>query len=915
MIKGDMRGCARALLASSAFVLTIATAAPAAAAVQKETSGTIRLNIPAEDLRSALSEYARQSRQQLLFSPDLVRGKTSRAVSGEFTAKEALELLLGGTGIHISTASSGAFILSAEGKAGRVNDATSAVRAEGNADAVNDTAPVNQSLGEIVVTARRTSENLQSVPIAITAFSGAQLQQQNARTLSDVALLTPGLRMNYSTATPSGLIVTIRGQAVQDPLANQDSAVGVYVDGLYWARAYGASADLLDIQGVQVLKGPQGTLFGRNTPGGAILLNTNDPNFDGVSGLVSATYGRFDHRAITGVINAPLVEDKLAVRVAGQLIKRDGYIHDINNGVTLGNLDSYTVRSKLLFKPTENLSIIVSGEWYRSKTLNEPQRLIYASPTSPSATSAVVETDGSAAAAALGCFNPGGGPACRARASALFNDSIAKNKGNNADLTTIPRSHVKTQTYGATATLRTSFGAIKAIGGYRKVRSLSFNDNDGSRFSLLDNGPGLGLDLPGVTNDDANLSQYSAELVATGKALDNRLDFAAGLYYFHESGNDGSASMSLAAISPVVRVFYGNIKNDSKSIFGQGTYHVTDALSLTGGLRYSIDDKRLTSYNRSFPLPGPPTPANTTCIVAAVCPASRHDSFNGVSYTASIDYRIADGILAYVKTAKGYRAGGENLRMTNPAGFIPFKPENAFSYEGGVKSEFFDHRLRVNIAGYYTILKDIQRTIQVVSPSGVPAQAITNAGQADFYGGELEVSAALPGGFRLDGSVGYTHPKYVEFIDNGFDRSRDVFYGVPKWTASISPSWTHDFDIGKLLLRADFSYQSDMNISPVAFYTDSAGVLRNAQNGNPVSAVDAAGYLRGATDQAHWLINARAGITVMDGKLDLAVWGRNLTNRRDYLAGLTVPGLGFSSASEREPRTFGVTATMKFRAH
>jgi iron complex outermembrane receptor protein len=770
-----------------------------------------------------------------------------------------------------------------------------------------------QGLGEIVVTARRTNENLQSVPIAITAFSGAQLQQQNARTLSDVALLTPGLRMNYSTATPSGLIVTIRGQAVQDPLANQDPAVGVYVDGLYWARAYGASADLLDIQGVQVLKGPQGTLFGRNTTGGAILLNTNDPNFDGLSGLVSASYGRFDYRMVSGVINAPLIEDKLAVRVAGQLIKRDGYIHDINNGVTLGNLNSYTVRSKLLFKPTENLSIIVSGEWYRSKTLNEPTRLIYASPTSPSAISAVVETDGSAAAAALGCFSPGVGPACQARASALFNDSIAKNQGDNADLSTIPRSYVKTQTYGATATLDTFFGSIKAIGGYRKVRSLSFNDNDGSRFSLLDEGPGLGL--PGITNDDANLSQYSVELVATGKAFDNRLEFAAGLYNFHESGYDGSSSMSLAAISTVVRVFYGNIKNDSKSIFGQGTYHVTDALSLTGGLRYSVDDKRLTSYNYAFPLPGPPTPANTTCTVAPVCPASRHDSFTGVSYTASIDYRLADGVLAYVKTAKGYRAGGENMRMSTPAAFIPFKPEDAFSYEGGVKSEFFEHRLRVNVAGYYTTLKDIQRTINVVSASGVPAQAITNAGQADFYGGEFEASAALPAGFRLDGSVGYTHPKYVKFIDNGFDRSRDVFYGVPKWTASISPSWTHDFDVGKLLLRADFSYQSDMNISTVAFYTDAAGVLRNAQNGNPVSAVDAAGYLRGATDQAHWLINARAGITMMDGKLELAVWGRNLTNKRDYVAGLTLPGLGFSSASEREPRTFGITASMKFGAH
>ena len=196
-------------------------------------------------------------------------------------------------------------------------------------------------LEDIVVTARRTSENLQSVPVAITAFSGSDLQQQNARSVSDIAALTPGLQVNTGTTTSAGAIYTLRGQVQQDPIANQDAAVGVYVDGLYWARAYGANADLLDVSGIQVLKGPQCTLFGRNTTGGAVLLTTNDPSFqDGLSGQVSASYGRFNYRTISGMINAPLVADKLAVRVAGQLIKRDGYIRDINNKVDLANLNS-----------------------------------------------------------------------------------------------------------------------------------------------------------------------------------------------------------------------------------------------------------------------------------------------------------------------------------------------------------------------------------------------------------------------------------------------------------------------------------------------------------------------------------------------------------------------------------------------
>jgi iron complex outermembrane receptor protein len=780
------------------------------------------------------------------------------------------------------------------------------------------------TLDEIVVSARRTNENLQSVPIAITAFTGAQLQQQNARSVADVALLTPGLQVNYSTSTSAGAVYTLRGQVQQDPIANQDAAVGVYVDGLYWARAYGANADLLDAQSVQVLKGPQGTLFGRNTTGGAVLLSTNDPNFDGMSGSVSGSYGRFNYRSLSGVINAPLVDDKLALRVAGQFVKRNGYIEDLNNHVKLGNINNYTVRSKLLIKPTETFSILLSGEWFRSNVLNEPQRLIYASSDGPTALQAVAQTDGVVLAGTptafggLGCFDPTGpSAACKARATQLLGASIARNQGNTADLNSIPRSYVRAQTYGATATLDTSFGAIKAIGGYRKVYSESYNDNDGSPFFVLDVGNGYGKS-PDIYNNRANLSQFSGELVATGKALADRLDFAAGVYYFHESGYDGSVSEALLNINPTQTGvwYFGRIKNDSKSAFGQVTYRATDALSITGGLRYSIDDKRLTSYNGAYPFgttPGLGKP-NVFCLVAPVCPAHRSDTYKGLSYTVSVDYRLRDGLLIYVKTAKGFRSGGENIRSVSAAGFVPFKPEKAYSYEAGIKSEFLDRRLRVNIAGYYSKLKDIQRTITFATPTGGVSTGILNAGEAEIYGLEFEANAVLPAGFRLDGTFAYTHPRYVRFDDNGFDRRRDAFYGVPKWTASISPSWSNDLDIGKLLLRADFSYQSDMNISPTAFYTDAAGVTRDAQNGNAVSPTDAAGYLRGATDKAHWLINARAGLTIMDGALDLALWGRNLTNKRDYVAGLTLPVLGYSAAGQREPRTFGITGTFKFGA-
>src|SRR5882757_912552 len=185
------------------------------------------------------------------------------------------------------------------------------------------TAQDSDALPDVVVTARKVAERMQDVPVSVTALSGVELQQQSAVKLSDIALLTPGLLINEGL-TPGQTVFNIRAQAQTSVNASTDPSVGVYVDGLYWARAIGANANLLDLQDAQVLRGPQGTLFGRNTTGGAILLQSNDPNFDGATGLISAMYGRFDDRGVTAIVNLP-VTDKVATRFAFTGERRDGY--------------------------------------------------------------------------------------------------------------------------------------------------------------------------------------------------------------------------------------------------------------------------------------------------------------------------------------------------------------------------------------------------------------------------------------------------------------------------------------------------------------------------------------------------------------------------------------------------------------
>jgi len=762
----------------------------------------------------------------------------------------------------------------------------------------------SSGLGEIIVTARKVAENLQEVPVAVTAFSGEALAQQNARAVPDVALLTPGLTFSAPQTTPSAAVMSIRGQVQNDTLATLDPSVGVYVDGLYWARAYGLNASLVDVANVQTLKGPQGTLFGRNTTGGALLVNSNDPSFSkGLSGTISGTYGNFNYLAATAVLNAPLIDDKLALRVAFSQNRRDGYVREVNTNQKLGELDDTTFRAKLLIKPSDSFRLLLSAELFRSSIYANPERLTYFSPTGVGALEAGVETLGAA-----GCFDATTGAptaACLAAGGARLNNNVATNRDlDKVSLSVLPYARTKSQTYSATATIDTSFGEIKAIGGYRRVRDQSTADNDGSDVFILEGNP---------ANSDANIKQLSGEVTATGRAFDDKLDFVLGGFIFRETGTDGSHYLSVRDVSaagagglPVSSRFAGRIFNTSKGVYAQATYHFTDALSFTGGLRYSSDKKGLTINNAT--IVGPVE----ICSVA-ICPLTRSDTFNGLSYTAVLDYKLSDDMLVYAKTSRGFRSGGQNLRGagTVPQSLLPFDPEFAYSHELGLKSELFDRKLRLNLAGYYTVVNDIQRSTTVFA-SGTTATFISNAAKMRIYGMEAEASLLLPAGFRLDGTAAYTHAKYATFVDpTGFDRSNEPIALVPKWTASISPSWTGDASFGRVSLRADFAYQSRTTVYPTGFYTDS-GVIRDATTGQAVSAADAAGFTAAATDRAHWLINARANVTLLDGKLDIALWGRNLGNARDIVGGLPLTGLGTAAVLRREPRTYGTTATVKF---
>ena len=777
---------------------------------------------------------------------------------------------------------------------------SSASPAEAATGPATDQATDAGGLTDIVVTARKVAESQQRVPVAVTVQSGEMLQQQNAVAVPDIARLSPGVSIRSAGSTPTAIQLTVRGQNQFDVIATLDPSVGTYVDGFYWARAYGLNADLLDVQSAQVLRGPQGTLFGRNTTGGALLLQTNDPNPNKFSGLVSGTYGRFDERIGTAVLNVPIVEDRVALRGAFTINKRDGFYTNETSGKKLGERNSYSGRVKLLLKPIETLSILFSAELFRTRINPRPFQLAYVGPVSPANIEAALEA--SPANAALLATPAGQGQLIGIGGGIFANDINSHLGTDRAALNEDPIAYAKTQTYTGTATLDTYFGSLKFIGGYRKVNSFSSFDLDGSPVRIL------------RTLGTQSLDSYSGEFQINGKALD-RLTFVAGAFAFHEGGTDASTSLALNTLSQISSggvlpqtIIDGRINTDSIGVYAQSSVDLTERFSLVAGLRYSIDDKGLTIRNR---VENAATGARLSCSVVGsdpkTCAVSRKDGFGGVSYTFGLNYQMTPDVLIYAKTSKGFRSGGQNLRASGFAGsaFTPFRPEIAREEEAGLKSEFFNRRLRFNLAAFYNEVSDIQRLTLVTNVTdGVTSTAtiVGNAGKARFWGGEAEAALRAMRDLTLSATAALVEPKYLTYVDASGDRSDEPFALVAKHTFSLAGDYEREFGFGIARLHVDYAWTGK---TPLFAYRN---VVTPGQSQGDVDA-----FRRTQTRKAFGLFNARATASVLDGKLDLSVFGRNIFNKRNFDTSIALGApLNTVSLQRSDPATYGVTGTFRF---
>nr|WP_089217716.1 TonB-dependent receptor [Sphingomonas laterariae] len=745
----------------------------------------------------------------------------------------------------------------------------------GAAPAIAQEAPaaadVNGGLEDIVVTAQKRAENVQQVPIAISAVSTEYLQSRDISSIDQLGSIAPNMKIDRAPSNKTISQIAIRGSVTINPSITWEPAVGMYVDGVYIAKAQGSIFDIADLERVEVLRGPQGTLYGRNTLAGAVNLVTKKPSGE-LGGQVEATYGNFDGWKLKGVLDLPAM-GIFSAKVSGQIQKRDGVIDIVGNphGITDTNdIDSQSFMVQLRAEPTDNLTFDYAYDYS-----NFNQRPDYAQ---------------------LYQVNLNGGPADifdpnSANYSGLplaqFANKERQTKGSiDADVF----EKTRTQGHALTASLDLGDATLKSITSYRKLRFHDNLDLDGSPLAIA------------RTERDVKYHQFSQELQVSGSALDDNLKYVAGLYYFKDHSETKNPQSYFYGAQDFVSN-YGS-HTEAWAAYAQVDYNLTDRLVLVGGLRYNHEEKDISRY---YAMNGG---APFIDVGYGDIPKAK---YNNLSPAATVRYELTDRINVYARYARGYKSGGFNGETSSvgaptaecPSGALelcdPYKPEKVDSYEIGFKSRLLDNKLQLNIAGFWDEHKDIQ--LAVFTAQGAASSIVRNAGAARIRGIELEAIVRPADFFTFNTSFSILDAKYKSFIEFGQEVADNrAFPHTPKYTASLGADWrVAEGDWGRFNLISDLNYVSKYYTYPYAidvnFPSEQTAKTTMSQGRTIVN-------LRGVVSE----------IPLAGVEAQVSLWVRNLL-KEDNPSNFIDFGPGFGGltvAYYPDPRTYGITAGIKF---
>jgi iron complex outermembrane receptor protein len=727
-------------------------------------------------------------------------------------------------------------------------------------------------LEEIVVTARKTAENLQTTPVSISSLSADTLAERNVFSVAQVANLTPNLNILAAPSNGAGAIIYLRGIGAIGSTADADPPVTIYVDGVVQPRPTGNAFDLPDVERIEVLRGPQGTLFGRNTTGGAISIVTSRPTEE-FGGKAQISYGRYNDARASVVLNTgELGETSLKAKLTFQTRSTDGYIKTVGRGASTSAGYSDNLGLSLTLEGDLSDTITVSNRIDYNKLNALPAyQLVFANPN---------------AATYFGNSPANGGPPA-------FISPDPQKDGFYIDPRRLfdPSAEAWSNTLIVTADLSES-AQLKSITGYRELDQRQSGQLGGSALrGVVSNPLVVGQPVENVNPlvtpyDYVKQHQWSQELQLTGTIGD--FSYATGLYYFDEHATDDitvitnapNAAGTASARTTQVRFF----SFDSRSLAAYGQLNwkpasLEERLELSGGLRYTEDKKDVVRQTRvNGTLFGPD-------------PVSK--KWDNIGWAASASYRATDLVMLYARAASAYRAGGYNATQI---GSPPFDPEKAIAIEGGVKADLFDRRARLNA----TVFKTFYDDLQILQRDAVANTNFTsNAAKATYEGVELEGTILPGGGFQLDGSLGYVNPKYQEYIFRTAAGEQNLanvarFPLVAKWTWNVGAQIEiPDTGFGSITPRVEYSFRSSFFFQPIDSLSPNNTRL-------------------GAGEKK--LLNAR--LTFADiplggvENLQLQFYGENLTNNRTYEAATDFSYAGTASFSR--PRTYGVRLMAEF---
>ena len=749
------------------------------------------------------------------------------------------------------------------------------------------TAASDQS-SDIVVTARRREENIEKVPIAIAAISSQQLRQRSIYSENDLQSAVPGLTIRQN-GNANQFNYSIRGQTV-DTYTNSPPGVLPYIDEAQIVT-HNASA-FYDLEGIQVLKGPQGTLFGRNTTGGAVLYQTGRVG-DRFGGYIDGRYGNYGSRHIEGAVNVPFGGGGL--RVAGSYSGGGDYVYNVPTDSHLGALDQKSIRATLKLQPMTGLINTTVVQYTRDRGENTPIEVYSAYACGATnhgitlnTTASCFYSPGSAAFDAFIAAHPDIYPGGVEAVVALQNKL-----GPWKSLINAPTDH---RAHGIFAINTTSWEiapqiTLKNIFSYNRSKSGDNYDYDGTPYPIFQTGGtpaanGLGIVDPLGFYFDTR--QVSDEFQLQGKSADGRLTYVAGFYYLDQRDTPDSnvVGFNFAPVSDGVSLRYHQRSTDrSLAGFAQATYKLADRLNLTGGFRYSGDKQTARQEEGSV-----------------FGPAFERSSASKPSWTASLDYQLTHSLLAYVTTRGSWRTGGFNYSVTPidataADGGNRFGPETTRDVEAGFKYSGSDFGLPItfNADAYVQWVKDIQRAAYVVGVGGTSTVLTVNVPKAKVDGVEADLSVRPAPWLTVGGSGAYTHARYTDgnLAIQGSLQQYGPFADTPRWTgnAYVDLSRPMAADSGTLHLHAEVYAQSKM------YFSNTAATI------SPGTAIP--GYA---------LVNGRLSWEKLLGtRMTASVFVRNMLNKR-YYAGGNAQGasLGLNTVNPGMPRMFGGELRFEF---